>query len=35
MALMKKKSDTADIFIKFVAFLETTTAKTVKILRTG
>ena len=34
MALMKKKSDTADIFIKFVAFLETTTGETVKMLRT-
>ena len=34
IALMKKKSDTADIFIKFVTFLKTTTGKTVKILRT-
>jgi hypothetical protein len=34
MALMKKKSDAADFFIKFVAFVKTATGKTVKILRT-
>ncbi len=34
MALMKEKSEVADLFIKFVAFVKTTTGKTIRILRT-
>lgn len=34
VVLMKKKSDVADYFIKFAAFVNTATGKTVKILRT-
>ena len=34
VALMKKKSEAANFFIKFAAFLKTATGKSVKILRT-